>query len=173
MDVRFVGPDLRKLDLLDVEVLATPIHSDERPLRGPAGLADWRLCGRLSRWVQRGRLTGVDGEVVLVPTSGRLSFDKLLLVGAGPTQAMNEAHARAVLQRMFHALDGLRVRRAALALPGRTIDALDAAKAMEVLAPITLARHEQDALHVVDELEAHRTMQRALDVARRKARAME
>ena len=31
------------------ETLVLPFFADERPLRGAAGLCDWRLCGRLSR----------------------------------------------------------------------------------------------------------------------------
>lgn len=173
MDVRFVAPDLRKLDELDVEVLALPIHSDERPLRGATGLVDWRLCGRVSSLVARGRLRGVEGERVLVSTDRRLTFDKLVLIGAGPIDALDEERARVVVEAMLDALDGLRVRRAALALPGRTWERLDSTAAMDVLAPQTLDRHEQDVLVVVEHPDEHRALQRSLETARRKARASE
>ena len=51
---------------LSVEVLAEPVDRvvaevavafcfrEDRPLRGPAGRADWRLCGDLSRFVAEG-----------------------------------------------------------------------------------------------------------------------
>ena len=45
---------------------------EERPLRGAAAYADWRLCGALSRLIQRGKLAGRFGEAALVPTSGGL-----------------------------------------------------------------------------------------------------
>jgi len=173
MDVRFVAPELRKLDLLDAEVMALPVHADERPLRGATGLLDWRMAGRLSQLVVRGRVTGRDGEHVLVPSAGRLPFDKILLVGAGPSAGLDRAHAARVLRRMLESLDGLRIRRAAVALPGRTWELLDAAGAMDLLAPMILEPHEQDALSVVDQPDEHRAMQRALDTARRKARAEE
>ncbi|GAB4213038.1 MAG: hypothetical protein OHK0013_36460 [Sandaracinaceae bacterium] len=173
MDVRFVAPDLRKLDALDAEALVAPVHTDERPLRGATGLLDWRLCGRLSQLLLRGRLTGGDGERVLVPAGGRLAFEKIVLVGAGPSAQLDAAHARVVLAHMLDVLDGLRVRRAAIVLPGRSWERLEASVAMEALAAMILAPHEQDALAVIDEPDEHKNMQRALEAARRRARAEE
>lgn len=171
MDVRFVAPDLRKLDLLDAEAIAVSVHSDERPLRGATGLLDWRLCGRFSRLVVRGTLTGREGERVLVPSGGRLAFDKIVLVGAGPSAALDRAHAQRTIRVMLEVLDSLRIRRAALALPGRTWELLGAADAMDVVAPMILEPHEQDAITIVDHPDEHRTMQRALESARRRHRA--
>ncbi|MFO0710579.1 MAG: M17 family peptidase N-terminal domain-containing protein [Sandaracinus sp.] len=171
MDVRFVAPDLRKLDLLDAEAMAVPVHTDERPLRGATGLLDWRLCGRFSQLVVRGRVTGREGERVLVPTAGRLSFDKVLLVGAGPSAGLDAAQARRTVRAMLEVLDGLRIRRAAIALPGRTWELLEAVTAMDVLAPMILEPHEQDAITVIEQADEHRAMQRALESARRKHRA--
>lgn len=171
MDVRFVAPDLRKLDVLDAEAIVVPVHSDERPLRGTTGLLDWRLSGRCSQLLVRGRLTGREGERVLLPTAGRLAFDKIVLVGAGPSDRLDREHARGVITAMLELLDGLRIRRAALALPGRTWELLDATAAMETLAPKILEPHEQDAITIVDHPDEHRAMQRALEAARRKHRA--
>ena len=171
MDVRFVAPDLRKLDLLDAEAIAVSVHSDERPLRGATGLLDWRLSGRFSRLLVRGRLTGREGERLLVPTGGRLAFDKIVLVGAGPSAALDRTHAQRTIRVMLEILDGLRIRRAALALPGRTWELLGATDAMDVLAPMILEPHEQDAISIVDHPDEHRAMQRALESARRRHRA--
>ena len=77
-------PDGTEVDLVDLGELDLPFFADERPLRGAAGLCDWRLCGKLSQVLQRGRVTGALGEVTLVPGRPRLPFDKLLLVGCGP-----------------------------------------------------------------------------------------
>ena len=40
---------------------------DERPLRGAAGRADWRLCGAASELLASKRLRGRVGEAVLIP----------------------------------------------------------------------------------------------------------
>ena len=53
-----------------VEVAIVTFFEDDRPLRGSAGRADWRLCGQLSRLVSEGRIQGRRGEAVLVPTRG-------------------------------------------------------------------------------------------------------
>ena len=40
------------------------IPEDERPLRGDAGLVDWRLCGLISKHLRSGYVTGQLGEAV-------------------------------------------------------------------------------------------------------------
>ena len=44
--------DLARWDETARDCLVLPVFKDDRPLRGAAGLADWRLCGRLSRLVK-------------------------------------------------------------------------------------------------------------------------
>ena len=39
--------DLARWDESARDCLVLPVFRDDRPLRGAAGLADWRLCGRL------------------------------------------------------------------------------------------------------------------------------
>src|SRR5262249_17344054 len=78
-ELRFVPPELARLDEIDCEVLACTVWSDVRPSHGLAGLCDWRLGGRLSDLERRGLVTGALGEVVLVPGKPRLTFDKLLV----------------------------------------------------------------------------------------------
>ena len=53
-----LAADLAKWDEADRDALVLPIFADERPLRGAAGLCDWRLNGRLSRLVRAKRATG-------------------------------------------------------------------------------------------------------------------
>src|SRR5438874_9265009 len=67
--VSFLASDLAKWDQLEgaPEALVLPFFSDERPLRGAAGLCDWRLCGRLSRLLASGRVQGQWGETTLYP----------------------------------------------------------------------------------------------------------
>ena len=67
---------------------------DERPLRGPAGRADWRLCGVVTELVGEGRLRGRVGEATLVPSMGRLGADRVLLLGLGRRSAFRVGRAR-------------------------------------------------------------------------------
>lgn len=118
MDLSFFPLTLEALDQAAGESLCLFVASDERPLTGLAGLADWRLLGRLSRLLRGGLLTGAAGEAVLTPPGGRLAFRKLFLFGIGPSAQGNDE-----LQR--HVAGGLRklaqagVQEAALQLPSR------------------------------------------------------
>jgi hypothetical protein len=62
----FLPVDLHRWDRGPAaDVLAVPVWSDLRPLRGAAGLLDWRLCGRLSQLLREGRLCGALGNRLL------------------------------------------------------------------------------------------------------------
>jgi hypothetical protein len=116
MEIRFVPLDLQRIDGLRFEAAALPLFEDERPLRGAAGLCDWRLCGRVSRVLQTGRVTGARGEVTLLPARPRLPFDKLVLFGLGPRAAFTTETYDQIVGNMLTALQKLRLRTFVLAL---------------------------------------------------------
>ena len=70
-------------DRLEGEVVAAFFFEDERPLRGPAALLDWRLNGRLTELLAQGRASGASGEHVLVANNGKLGSGAALFCGAG------------------------------------------------------------------------------------------
>lgn len=92
------------LSRLAAEVAVAGFFRDQRPLRGGAGLADWRLCGWVSGLVSAARLAGEWGEAALVLTQARLQAPRLLLLGLGPQARFGaEAHreaARMALERI-------------------------------------------------------------------------
>ena len=63
--------------------LVVGFFADERPLRGEAGLVDWRMNGYVSRLLERQRLSGETQESTLVASSGRLRAEFSLLMGLG------------------------------------------------------------------------------------------
>lgn len=71
------------------DVVVVALFEGERPLRGSAGQADWRLCGRLSQLVASGRLRGARGEAALVPTGGALRAPLLIAVGLGELRSFD------------------------------------------------------------------------------------
>lgn len=84
MRLSFAEACLPSLDALaGVEALCLFVFEDERPLRGLAGLADWRLCGGLSRILMEGRFVGEPGDALLFPVWGRLGPSKVFCFGAG------------------------------------------------------------------------------------------
>lgn len=81
------------------DAIACAVALDDRPLRGPAGLADWRLCGLLSRQIMAGRYEGRLGEDMLIAAAPRLPYSKLFLIGLGRASEIDESLARQVVSR--------------------------------------------------------------------------
>ena len=170
-ELGFVPPDLRRLDEVECELLAIPFFADLRPLRGAAGLVDWRTGGFLSRLAIRGRIDGESGELTLLPSAGRLAVDKLLLVGVGPSASFGPEVFDDATERILQALTGARIRSAAIELPGRSIGAMGAADAMERFLRIARRFDELDELILVEGPMAQRAMEPVLERERRRSRA--
>ncbi|HEY2028760.1 MAG TPA: M17 family peptidase N-terminal domain-containing protein [Myxococcales bacterium] len=117
MDLTFFPLTLEAVDQAAAESLCLFIGEDERPLTGLAGLADWRLSGRLSRLLRSGALTGEDGEAVLTPPGSRLRFTKLFLFGLGKSQ--DEASLMRRVAEGMRKVAQAGVQEAALQLPAR------------------------------------------------------
>jgi len=112
------------VERVSAEVAVAFCFDDDRPLRGPAGRADWRLCGDLSRFVAGATAGGPLGGALLLPTEGRLRCGRFLLLGLGAAADFGpDACARAVQDAARRLLD-LRVGSAALGPPGDWIDAI-------------------------------------------------
>jgi hypothetical protein len=77
------------------DVVIVPLFSMERPLRGGAARADWRMCGKLSALLAAGRLSGAPGEAALLSTFGGLRTPLLLVLGAGERAAFEEGRLEA------------------------------------------------------------------------------
>lgn len=73
----------------------------DRPLRGAAGRADWRLCGRLSELLRSGAMIGGRGEGTLLTARAGLETPRLMALGLGERedfdfQALEEVSGEAV-----------------------------------------------------------------------------
>jgi hypothetical protein len=80
---RVVPVDLAALDALEGESLALFLWSNVKPLAGVTGYIDWRLCGALSQALQNGVFRADEGDVLLLPVSGRFGPRRLFLFGLG------------------------------------------------------------------------------------------
>jgi hypothetical protein len=138
VNVSFLVSELGKWDQLDKapEALMLPFFADERPLRGAAGLCDWRLCGRLSRMLQAGRVRGAAGETTLYPPvvagAPRLPFARLVLFGLGPSEKFDDQAARDAGRKIAQAAARMKLQRYALVPPGRSTGRLSARRALEL-----------------------------------------
>ncbi|MGF1466013.1 MAG: M17 family peptidase N-terminal domain-containing protein [Sandaracinaceae bacterium] len=172
MEVRFVLPDLRRLDELKSEALALALFEDVRPFQGALGLADWRLAGHVSRLVVDGRVRGARGERLLIPARPRLTLDKIFLFGAGPRERFREERYEDVVEEMLDTLDRARVRSSVVALPGRGIDAVEPADAFATFLRLANAHPEHDQVTVIDDAAGQRAMAPVLEQERRRVRAI-
>lgn len=170
MDLRFVPPSLRRLDLVGTEVLAACLATDERPPHGVAGLVDWRFAGRISRLCATGYATGAVGEILLVPGRPKLPFDKVLLFGMGSVKDFDERVFRAVTERMLLTLEGLRARAAVVELAGRHLDAIEPDRAADILLESAGGRPEHDVWTLVEGAAAQRAITQHMIQERRRVR---
>ena len=113
-----VAVDVGPIEKAAVDVAVVSLFESDRPLRGEAGRVDWRLCGMLSELIGRGALRGRAGEAALVPTFGRLRAPRVLVLGLGTPTGFGALEVKAVARAAVERLVALRVRTAALALPG-------------------------------------------------------
>lgn len=170
MELRFVLPALRRLDLAGTEVLVASLTEDERPIRGLAALLDWRLKGHLSNLLVDGFASGKLGEVLLVPGKPRLPFDKVLLFGLGHTSDFGDRTFRLVVERILSTLEGLKARSAVVELPGRHLDAIRPDEAANVLLGLTADRKEHDLWTLVEPLEAQQAINQQVLLERKRIR---
>lgn len=154
MELRFVPPNLHALDDHPAEVIACAVWSDERPMRGLAGLLDWRLAGRVSRLAKEQFVTGSVGEVLCMQGKPRLPFDKVILVGLGARAAFDEAAYGRALDVLLHTLEGLHVKRAVVELPGRAGDKIAPERAAELVLDATRDSEAHDRWFLVESAEA-------------------
>jgi hypothetical protein len=113
---RLLEPSLAAVDALAVDSVVVGLCRDVRPLAGLLGMLDWRLCGRLSRLVESGTITGDVGEKILFSTGGRLSVPRLFLYGWGSV-ADAKAHGAERIAAMVEMLDKAKAERVAFAFP--------------------------------------------------------
>jgi hypothetical protein len=153
--ITFLPVDLHRWDRCPGgDVLVVPIWSDIRPLRGPTGLLDWRLCGKISQMIREGRVSGVAGEKLLLVT-GRVPWRRVLGIGAGSSGDFGDGACRATLDCALDAARGIGAAHVTIALPGRDIDLIKPDLAMHCLLDTVEQSHRSQgswlrALTVID-----------------------
>ncbi len=70
-------------DQIEADIVAALVFCDQRPLRGPQALLDWRLSAPVTRMLLQQQLEGRCGEHLIVNNNGKLRSNWALFVGAG------------------------------------------------------------------------------------------
>jgi hypothetical protein len=134
MPVHFLDTELSRWDELDRpgDALLLTFFKDERPLRGAAGLADWRLCGKLSRLIRRKRLSGKRGEQLMLPPGRRLPFARVMLFGLGDSRKFDEEIYRQHVRWIRDVAARAKIDRYATQPPGRATGMIGARRALDL-----------------------------------------
>ena len=125
--------DLGRWDEAARDCLVLPVFRDDRPLRGAAGLVDWRLCGRLSRLIKQTKATADAGETMLLPPGRRLKFARILWFGLGDAKAYTEDRFRKDLAWIAGVVAKAGVKDWSLQMPGRASGLIGARRAIEIV----------------------------------------
>jgi hypothetical protein len=132
--------DLARWDEAARDCLVLPVFKDDRPLRGAAGLADWRMGGRLSRMVKSNRANAEAGESILLPPGRRLRFARILWFGLGDAKGYTDERFKKDLVWILEVITKADVADWALQAPGRASGLIGARRAVELML-------EHDPLH--------------------------
>jgi hypothetical protein len=133
MDIKFVPADLRRLDPFVGELLVVFVPEDLRPPPGIAHALDFRLRGALSRLLGSGDFTGRLGETAVISPRPYLAFDRLLIMGAGTSTAMNPQIYAGLIDAVVRRLAEEGARRTVIELPGRALDTIAPELALDIL----------------------------------------
>ncbi|MBI5549276.1 MAG: peptidase M17 [Deltaproteobacteria bacterium] len=118
MKLSFAEAALGSLDALSgVDSACLFILEDERPLRGLAGLLDWRLCGGLSRILMEGRFVGASGDALLFPARGPVPVNRIFSFGVGRRSGLTSGAFALAVRHGCQALTRAGVKEVALQLP--------------------------------------------------------
>jgi hypothetical protein len=132
MPVHFLTAALPKWDREQGQALLLTFFSDERPLRGAAGLADWRLCGRLSRLIKAGKVSGRRGETLLLPAGKRLQFPCIMMFGLGDSSRFTEDVYSQHVRWIRDVADRAKISKYAMQPPGRATGLIAARRALDL-----------------------------------------
>jgi hypothetical protein len=110
--------DAGQLERATADLAVATFFESDRPLRGDAGRADWRLCGLLSSLVGGPHLRGRPGDAALVHTAGKLRAPRLVLLGLGATAGFGAQEVKAAARDAVHRALALNAGTVAMPLPG-------------------------------------------------------
>jgi len=113
---------IHEIEKLRTDSIAIFIFEDIVPLRGMAGIIDWRLNGMVSEFLLEGTLTGRAGENFLIPLRPRLPSWKLFGFGLGRIGDFSVDRVQDAVGEAFATLNRAAVHSTALMLPGRSED---------------------------------------------------
>ena len=105
------------IDKIETEAIVLLFFSNERPLKGPTGLIDWRMNGSISRLISKGMISGEKGEATLILPNKRIKSKKILMAGLGDSSAFGEAGLKDTANAIIRQLDKISIKNFVVAIP--------------------------------------------------------
>jgi len=105
------------VDLQESDLLVSGFFQDEKPFRGSTGWIDWRLNGRLSRFLIQNRFSGEWMERVLIPSEGRIASRLILLLGLGRIREYSYLVVRELVASILDVIKNLKASHLSFSLP--------------------------------------------------------
>lgn len=133
MNFNFLSPDLHQIDGVEFDTMILSFFEEEKPVKGLAGLVDWRLNGKINRLIKLGNLSGRFRESMLMPSSGRLPCRRLCLFGLGSAGEFNQPKIREASWFIMDTLRRLQTESWAMALPGSSMQGASFRMRAEIL----------------------------------------
>lgn len=113
------------VDKIEADVVAMTFFEDERPLRGAAGMVDWRLNGAVSRLILNGTSSGKDGESLLMTTNGRITCPRILLFGLGESKRFDAKKFQTATSAFVEVVARLEFSKVAASIPGSSMFSME------------------------------------------------
>ena len=121
------------VDHLEVNLVAVPFFSDQKPLDGPVALLDWRLNGLLTRQLSESATRGLPGDRFLVKGNHKVAADWVMFVGCGPHPDSSSNQLQRVVGELMDSVVQAGFRQVGIGLPFKDKEGLAAWQ--EVLYP--------------------------------------
>jgi leucyl aminopeptidase len=113
MKLTFTSQDV---DKIQTELILLMHFEGEVPLKNMLGKLDWRINGRLSRFVQNEQFLGQAKELLLMPGENRFKAKEILVLGLGKRENFHQDHISQVLDFLFTTLKKKGTEQACLSL---------------------------------------------------------
>ncbi len=166
MRVSLAQLSLASLDEVHSESLCVYLFEDAHPLKGLAGLVDWRMGARISGMILSGWLAGSAGERLLMPVKHKLPVNKIFVFGLGPLGRFTPDMLRGVLRDSLEVLCAAGVHATILAAPGRGEGVASDLEAVEAVCGALDPPLDLDEVVVMDEYRRMQDAWRVLDLRR-------
>lgn len=131
-DIEFLSINIDDWEAVSVDTLVFSVCYDERPLCGAAGLADWRMNGKLSHMLKQNKISGNNDDVLMCLPGKQLRFKRLFLFGIGLSKDFNEDVFIEKSTHIKQVLKSVDVSSYAIQVPGRSMDLITPQRAIEL-----------------------------------------